>query len=311
MARTDTVGPTAGRAPDSSVDYDVLVVGGGAAGLSAATFLARYGLETLVLARGKSAIHQCASLENFLGFPVGIAPERFLALGRVQVETEGGTVREEAVERVERSATPERPADADGDDPGIGGFRVRSDDGNYRVRYVLAATAYDGEVFEPLNDKLETSAEFGTVDTDAGRTTVEGLYAAGWMTTETVHQAIVSAGHGAEAAVSLIRDDLAARYWPAVADHYVDWVVREGRYAGDEEWEAHTREWFEDEVLADGVDDALAASALNHLRSEFLDRQIDADEQERRDRAGQRALLERLDDEVVTEYADALHGADD
>jgi NADPH-dependent 2,4-dienoyl-CoA reductase/sulfur reductase-like enzyme len=307
MARTDTVGRTAADDPDTALDYDVLVIGGGAAGLSAATFLARYGLATLVLARGKSAIGQCAHLENYPGFPGGIAPDRFLALARAQVEFEGGTVREESVERVERRDLDDRPGDTRGEAPGTGGFRVESDADSYDVRYVLAATAYDGEMFEPFADEVRTDAASGTVDSDDGRTGIEGLYAAGWMTTETVHQAVVSAGHGARTAVSLIRDDLAARYWPAVADHYVDWVVHEGRYGGDD-WDEHTREWFEEEILVDGVDDALASEALSHLRSEFRAREVDADERERRDRLGQRRLLDHLDDDVVAEYAATLGG---
>lgn len=310
MARTDTVGPTLADSPNSAIDHDVLVIGGGAAGLSAATFLARYGLNTLVLARGKSAIQQCASLENFLGFPIGITPDRFLTLGRTQVEHEGGTVREETVERVERTNVEEIPTDSGREPPDTGGFRVESDESDYRVRYVLATTAYDGDMFEPFSGEIETDDAFGMVDSEDGRTAVNGLYAAGWMTTETVHQAVVSAGHGAQAAVSLIRDDIAARYWPAVADHYVDWVVHEGRYAGDEEWDEHTREWFEDEVLVDGVEPELAESALEHLKSEFLDRQIDAEERERRDRAGQRALLEQMDADVVEEYAASLNTTD-
>jgi len=310
MARTDTVGPTLADSPNSALDHDVLVVGGGAAGLSAATFLARYGLNTLVLARGKSAIQQCASLENFLGFPVGITPDRFLRLGRTQVEHEGGTVREETVERVERTSLEEKPTDTGGEPPDTGGFRVGSNESEYRVRYVLAATAYDGDMFELFSSEIETDDAFGMVDSEDGRTAVDGLYAAGWMTTETVHQAVVSAGHGAQAAISLIRDDIAARYWPAVADHYVDWVVHEGRYAGDDEWNEHTREWFEDEVLVNGVKPELAESALEHLKSEFLDRQIDPKERERRDRAGQRALLEQMDDEVVEEYAASLNTTD-
>ena len=311
MARTDTVGPTGANSSDSTLDHDVLVVGGGAAGLSAATFLARYGLDTLVLARGKSAIQQCAVLENFPGFPIGITPERFLALGRTQVEYEGGTVREETVERVERVDIEQPPTDGGGEPVDSGGFEVKSDDGVYRVRYVLASTAYDGEMFEPFIDEIETDDAFGMVDSENGRTPVDGLYAAGWLTTETVHQAIVSAGHGAQTATSLIRDDIAARFWPAVADHYVDWVVHDGRYAGDEEWDEHTREWFEHEILVDGVEPDLAESALEHLKTEFLDRQIDADERTRRDREGQWALLETMDDDVVSEYADTLTTADD
>jgi hypothetical protein len=148
------------------------------------------------------------------------------------------------------------------------------------------------------------------VDSENGRTPVDGLYAAGWMTTETVHQAILSAGHGAQAAISLIRDDITARYWPAVADHYVDWVVHDGRYAGDAEWADHTREWFEDEILVADVDSDLADAAFEHLKSEFLDRQIDSDERRRRDREGQLALLESMDDDVVTEYVGSLTSDD-
>jgi len=310
MAGTDTVGPTLADHPDSPVDRDAVVVGGGAAGLSAAVFLARYGLDTLVLARGESAIRQCACLENYLGFPAGITPERFLDLGRAQVEHEGGAVREERVERVERVAIDEITTDAGGESPDRGGFRVETDAGDYRTRYVVAATAYDGDLFEPLGDAVETDDRFGMVDSDAGRTAVDGLYAAGWMTTETVHQVVVSAGHGARAAVSLVRDDLAGRYWPAVADHYVDWVVHEGRYGG-EDWDDHTREWFADEVRVDGVDDDLAEAALSHLRSEFLARQVTDAELARRDRAGQRSLLEQLDDDVVRSYAADLDGSTD
>jgi len=304
MARTDTVGKTLAAHPDSLVDHDAVVVGGGAAGLSAAVFLARYGLETLILARGKSAIHQCAHLENYLGFPGGISPERFLTLGRVQVEHEGGTVREELVEHVERNELPsheEVDLDADGRDPDAGGFRVASGDNEYHTRYVVAATAYDGDMVEVFLDEIDTDDEHGFVDSDDGRTEVDGFYAAGWMTDETVHQVAVSVGHGARAAIALIRDDLAARYWPAVADQYVDWVVHGGRYGG-EGWDEHTREWFEEEVLVEGVGDKLAEAALSHLRTEFRAREIDTGEREHREREGQWCLLEHIDDDLIREY---------
>jgi NADPH-dependent 2,4-dienoyl-CoA reductase/sulfur reductase-like enzyme len=306
MTPTPTGGPSAES--NSPADHDVLVVGSGTAGLSAATSLARYGFDTLVLGRGASAIRQCACLENYLGFPAGITPDRFLALGRTQVEHEGGTVREESVECVERIGPDRQPSDPDGTDPAHR-FRVESNEGTYRVRYVLAATAYDGEMFGDLADEVDTDTEYGRVDSEAGRTAVDGLYAAGWMTTETVHQAIVNAGHGARVAVALIRDDLAARYWPAVAEEYVDWVVPDGRYGG-EDWEEHTREWFEETVLVDEVDDELADAALDHLRSAFRAREIDLAERERRDREGQRRLLEQFDDDVIREYARSLPPGD-
>ena len=54
------------------------------------------------------------------------------------------------------------------------------------------------------------------------------------------------------------------------------------------------------------VDDDLAEAALAHLRSEFRAREIDADERERRDHEGQRRLLDKLDDDVIREYADTI-----
>ena len=68
--------PTATSAgdPDSPVDHDVVVAGGGASGLATAVFTARYGLDTAVFDGGKAAITQCAHVENYLGFPGGLTP---------------------------------------------------------------------------------------------------------------------------------------------------------------------------------------------------------------------------------------------
>jgi thioredoxin reductase len=174
MARTDTLGETLADAGE--LDCDVLVVGG-AAGLSAATFLARYGLDTLVLSRGKSAIMQCAHLENYLGCPGGIPPGRFVELGRTQAEHEGATVREELVETVTPTDLSSRgtPAvDAQGDAPGTGGFTVETDDASYETRYVLLGTAYDGDMLGVFGDEIETDDEYGFVATDDGRTASTG-----------------------------------------------------------------------------------------------------------------------------------------
>jgi hypothetical protein len=55
----------------------------------------------------------------------------------------------------------------------------------------------------------------------SGRTNLEGLYAAGRLA-EQYHQAIVSAGHGAQVAISLIRD--------SSVPFYHDWVAPEGYF---------------------------------------------------------------------------------
>ncbi|WP_053771739.1 FAD-dependent oxidoreductase [Halorubrum tropicale] len=294
--------------PDSRTDADVAVVGGGAAGLSAATFVARYGLETTVLDGGKAAITQCAHVENYLGFPAGIDPNRLLELGRTQVETEGGQVVDERVTAV-------RPADSDGSESDA--FAVETGSGELIADRVVVAAAYDGEVLDPLADAVaDTHAGTEAADdadgsppdpfvpTDGGRTEVPGLYVAGWMSDETVHQVGVNVGHGARVGLALARDDMSDRYWPAVGERYVDWVVHDGRYGGDG-WDDHVDEWFEREMLPadDGVDRSVVDAAREDLKAEFLDRCVTAEERERRDRRGQLRLLDALDDDVVREYA--------
>ncbi|MFC5368742.1 NAD(P)/FAD-dependent oxidoreductase [Salinirubrum litoreum] len=282
--------------PDSRPDWDVVVAGGGTAGLSAAVFLARYGLETLVLARGKSAIHQCAHLENYLGFPGGISPERFLALGETQAEHEGATVDDDMIESVE---------------PHDDGFVISTQEGREIVTtHVLAASAYDGDYLSAFAEDLRTAdaddsdSDHEFLDTDAGRTPIEGLYAGGWLTDESVHQAVTNAGDGARAALSLIRDDLTDRYWAEIGDIYVDWVVDADRYGG-EEWHENVDGWFDREIAPgapDEMDDETLAEVRDDLKTAFLDRGITADERDRRECEGQRHLLDALDDDVIREY---------
>lgn len=287
---------TAATDPDSPVDHDVAVVGGGAAGLSAAVFTARYGLGTVVFDGGKSAIAQCAHVENYLGFPGGVSPERLLALGRAQVDYEGGRVVDERVTDISRHGES-------------GGFLVETTGREAVAGRVVVAAAYDGDVFESLGEDRPEPDPFAP--TDSGRTEVDGLYVAGWMSDETVHQVGVNVGHGTRAGVSLVRDDMSDRYWPAVGERYVDWVVHEGRYGGDG-WEDHIDEWFEDEMVPDDhdLDPTTLERARDDLAAEFLGREIDDEERRARDRAGQHQLLEQLDDDVVLEYASTLDDAE-
>jgi hypothetical protein len=156
-------------------------------------------------------------------------------------------------------------------------------------------------------DSDDSESEDPFVPTEACRTTVDGLYVAGWMSGETAHQVGVNAGHGARAGLAVARDDMSDRYWPAVGERYVDWVVHDGRYGGDG-WADHVEEWFDREMLPDDrdLDPETAEAAREDLKAEFLGRCIDGDERRRRDRAGQRRLLEQLDEDIVREYVDSL-----
>ncbi|MFC5278591.1 FAD-binding protein [Halorubrum rubrum] len=217
-----TGGPDA-AAPDAPVDRDVVVVGGGVAGLSAAVFTARHDLDTLVVDPNGSILRRNAHLENFPGFPVGVNARRLLDLLTEQAENAGASLTNARVVRVEvvDADTPDAGESSPADD---GRFAVTADDGSrIRTRYVVAATKNETGYLEGIDGVglLDRGKTF--VDTDErGRTGVDGLYAAGRLA-EKPHQAAVCAGHGAEVAVTLLEDD--------DGPFYHDWVAPEGYFS--------------------------------------------------------------------------------
>ncbi|MFZ2173903.1 MAG: FAD-dependent oxidoreductase, partial [Rhodococcus sp. (in: high G+C Gram-positive bacteria)] len=68
--------------------YDVVVLGGGAAGLSAATALARSRRSVLVVDAGEPRNGPAAGVHNVLGHD-GIAPLELLATGRKEATSYG------------------------------------------------------------------------------------------------------------------------------------------------------------------------------------------------------------------------------
>lgn len=218
-----TEGPTDSR--------DAVVVGGGVAGLSAAVFTARQGLDTLVVDAGESILRRNAHLENFPGFPLGVNARQLLDLLGEQAETAGA---DRLDARVTRVAAIEGSGDVDGDgsdgdnsngdDPNDGArFAVETDgDDRVRTRYVVAATKNEVGYLDGIDGVgiLDRGKAYVDVD-ERGRTGVDGLYAAGRLA-EKPHQAAVCAGHGAEVAVTLLEDD--------DAPFYHDWVAPEGYF---------------------------------------------------------------------------------
>jgi thioredoxin reductase (NADPH) len=205
--------------------YDVCIVGGGVAGLSAATFTARHDLATLVLDAGESILRRNAHLENFPGFPAGVNARHLLDMMADQAETAGAERQTAEVTRVTRAG---EKGTTDGGEPTDGGeatdhrFVVVTADGDrYGTEYVVAATKNEVDYFDVDGvGIIDRGKAFVDVD-EGGRTGVDGLYAAGRLA-EKPHQAVVAAGHGAEVAVALLEDD--------DRPFYHDWVTPDGYF---------------------------------------------------------------------------------
>ena len=213
-----TDGPTA--------DRDAVVVGGGVAGLSAAVFTARQGLDTLVIDPGESILRRNAHLENFPGFPLGVNARRLLDLLGEQAETAGADRLDARVTRVAALSDADS-AGTGGDAPDRGAPRFAVETGGddrIRTRHVVAATKNEVGYLDGVDGVgiLDRGKAYVDVD-ERGRTGVDGLYAAGRLA-EKPHQAAVCAGHGAEVAVALLEDDDPPFYhdWVAPAGYFTD-----------------------------------------------------------------------------------------
>jgi thioredoxin reductase len=113
-------------------NYDVVVVGGGAAGLSAALVLSRARRKVLVLDGGRPRNAPAAHMQGFLSRD-GMPPDELLAQGREEVRSYGGRVDSADVEGL--TACPQ------------GGFRVLFGGGQHVTsRMVLAATGLRDEL---------------------------------------------------------------------------------------------------------------------------------------------------------------------
>ena len=104
---------------------EVIIVGGGIAGLSAAIYLGRARRDTLVIDSGKSMARWEPDVQNYLGFPKGVSGEELLARGCAQARTyEVEFVTDEIVAASREEDT----------------FVLRSRERAYRCRRVLIAT---------------------------------------------------------------------------------------------------------------------------------------------------------------------------
>ena len=164
---------------------DVAIVGGGPAGLSAALFAQKNGLDATVFDTDKTWMHK-AHLFNYpgIGSQDGTA---FMETLRTQVDSFGVTRHQGvAVEDV---------AETDG------GFTVTTEDGDHEASYLVLATGANRDLAESLGCAFD--GDIVAVDVTM-ETSVSDAYATGAMVRAEEWQAVISAGDGAAAALNIL-----------------------------------------------------------------------------------------------------------
>ncbi len=174
---------------------DVLVIGGGISGGSAAIYTSQGGLKTVVIDSGKSQIKQVSKLFNYPGLKEVTGSElletikdQALAAG---AEWEEGTV--DTVERLEN-----------------GFSAVMTDGKEFTAKYVVIATNLQTALLENLgfelavNEKVPSGKIKKVLGIKAdGTTNLPNLYITSLLAGLS-SQSIIAAGHGASAGISIV-----------------------------------------------------------------------------------------------------------
>jgi len=125
---------------------DCLIIGAGPAGLTAATYLARFKRRVSIVDAGSSRARYIPVSHNVPGFPFGIAGTELLAKLRAQAEQFGVTVESDRIERIERDDRE---------------FVAHASQKQWRARRILLATGVVDE--QPRIDGLDDAIERGIV----------------------------------------------------------------------------------------------------------------------------------------------------
>ena len=164
---------------------DVIVVGGGPAGLSAALFTEKNGLDTTVFDTDGTWMHK-AHLFNYPGIG-SIDGSAYLHTLQEQVDSFGVDREEGEVTAVEADES--------------GGFHVTVDGETHESQYLVLATGAKRDLAEDLGCAFD--GDVVDVDVDM-ETSVENAYATGGMVRAQEWQAVISSGDGAAAALNIL-----------------------------------------------------------------------------------------------------------
>jgi len=179
--------------------YDIVVIGGGPAGGSAALFAAKAGKKTLLIDNDKGLTKR-AWMENHYGVMEISGPD-MIEVGRKQAAKFGAELIDDQVIDVRKTEQ---------------GFVVETaEKGSFETKYVILATGVSTDLAEKIGVKTKPGTEpriKTVVDADPqGKTNVEGIWAAGTCAGVSVHT-IITAGDGAKVAINIISELNGERY---------------------------------------------------------------------------------------------------
>ncbi|MBD2847148.1 FAD-dependent monooxygenase [Paenibacillus sp. IB182496] len=178
---------------------EVIIIGAGPAGASAALFTAKAGKETVVIDSDQS-ITKRAWIENHYGVPETAGPD-LLETGKRQAEKFGAKLIAGKAVKIES---------------GDSGVRVHTESGEVlEGQHAIVATGLFAELAEASGIAVKPGTEpriKTVVDCDAaGRTSLTRVWAAGTAAGVSVHT-IVTAGDGAKVAINVISELNGERY---------------------------------------------------------------------------------------------------
>ena len=124
------------------MDHDILVVGGGPAGLTAAIYLARFHLDLKLVDAGRSRAEWIPCTHNHAGFPDGISGKELVGRMKAQAQKYGASIETGRVTRLDSIE---------------GGFRAEWGRGSVSARTVLLATGITNRR-PPMDEDLHDEA---------------------------------------------------------------------------------------------------------------------------------------------------------
>ena len=165
---------------------DVLVIGDGPGGLSAALFLSKNGLDVVVFGQDTTAMNY-ALLRNYLGIPEILGSD-FQAIARKQVTALGAAVREGRIETVAR---------------GGAGYTAKTEDGEtIEAKYLILSEGKGPRLARQLGLTFDEAT--GIATDRNGKSQLDNVYVVGRSARPGRSQAIISAGDGAAAAIDIL-----------------------------------------------------------------------------------------------------------